>query len=274
MSRETWTLDTEPVPHVRSVKIAPPRVGTITLNCSALKENIALGDSDVRDEIRRFEDMMSYGVTLTDLEQGGNDLQVKDGQIFSVTDGVDLYERCALQGIEINEDHRSSKRIDYDLILYYETTVGGGVVSYSPIPPDGYRAYIEDGMEYHEWYYKDTEGNWVKGDDSGLGGALGTEIGYMKSPTFTRPIKRVTVYGSGCQPPAKIYCPGSIEGSLDWNYYHDVSDSNQPFEEKVFTFNPVTAPLYFILYTTEHNTEPGIYINYGCWLKWILVEFI
>ncbi|BDZ68608.1 hypothetical protein [Methanobacterium ferruginis] len=246
-----------------------PDQRTLTLKCAAIQTELL---ADPMTEIDQFNEIASEKITITELEQGGTNLQVRNGQIISVTDGKTLWERCALHRIKVDlddcyhEDEYGSV-IEYDLVIEYEESAGGGVVSYSPTPPAGYHEY--EGLEFYEWYY--LEGStWIKAVADTSSGAYGTEIGYMKTPTFTRPIKKVTVYGSACVLPAKIYCTGSLEGSRDWSYEHD-NNTNQPFQKLEFTFNPETAPLYAELYSTEHHGDDP---NYGCWLKYVLIEFI
>lgn len=242
---------------------------TLTLKCAAIRDEIGV---DPVIELDQFNDISSERIINTSLENGGTNLQVVDGHIFSVTADSTTWERCALRRVSVLTDDgydgdNPGSVLEYELVIEYEVRKGGGVFTFTPDPPNGYHKYAE--LEFYEWYYENN-GVWVKENAVETSGAYGTEIGYMKL-TAPKPIKSITFYGSACLLPAKIYVPGSIEGSRDWIYSHD-DNQNQPFQEQKFTFDPVTAPTILEAYTSGHS--PTDNPNHGAWLKWVRVEYI
>ena len=117
---KTWTIDGNSVPWVRSVQ-NDQKARTITLNCSAISSD----GSEPRDEIATFEALTCDVITNTQLMNGGSVLQVCNGEAIILSDGHDSWV-AALEKVVINENKVSDKRIDYDLVLQYET-VGSGV---------------------------------------------------------------------------------------------------------------------------------------------------
>jgi len=243
-----------------------PLTRTITINCLA-KTTLSTG-TDPRLEIQRFQDIASERINNAERENGGTYLSVDPtGHIISVTDGTTTWSRCALRRIPIEYDGFSKDGIPFTLIIEYEESVPGGFTIYTPDPPTGYHKYTN--IEFYEWYYDSGGGVWVKANAATSSGAYGTEIGWMKI-TEARAIKAVTFYGSACTLPASIYVPGSIEGSRPWIYSHD-DNTNQPFQEQRFTFDPATAPTEIEAYSDGHNGDDP---NHGAWLQWVRVEFL
>lgn len=122
MVYDTFTVDGINIPHIRSYKIDKNN-RTITLNCSALIENTT--PLDVRTEIKQFEDIACDTINNTQLMNGGSCLEVCNCDPILVSDGVNAWVGALLQPV-IDENKRSHKRIDYDLIILYET-IGSGI---------------------------------------------------------------------------------------------------------------------------------------------------
>lgn len=261
MGYATWTIGTEVIPHVREAKINTQE-GTITLSCSALNWNIETGDDDPRDEIARIQALTSQYIHNEPLLNGGTKLQIGNGQIVTVTDGTDTYTRCALEPVQIQEDHKSTKRIDYDIIIHYQLTGTGGSYVYSP----SYYDYTN--MEYYEWYYLVGE-TWTKANATEASGAYGTEIGWMEI-TETLPVSKVELYGSACVLPATVTVTNSVEGTQSWHYEHD-NNTNQPFEQLTFTFPSDQDITTLTIYTSGHDPDDDP--NSGAWIKWIRVTY-
>lgn len=121
MAYDNWTIGGVTVPHVRTVA-NDQSSRTITLSCSALTENVESGEP--RDEIALFEEMSCDVITNTQLMNGGSCLQVCNGDPVIVSDGVNAWV-AALERVAINENKISEKRIDYDLVIQYETIPRG-----------------------------------------------------------------------------------------------------------------------------------------------------
>lgn len=121
MAYDNWTIGGVTVPHVRTVA-NDQSSRTITLSCSALTENVESGEP--RDEIALFEEMSCDVITNTQLMNGGSCLQVCNGDPVIVSDGVNAWV-AALERVAINENKISEKRIDYDLVIHYETVPRG-----------------------------------------------------------------------------------------------------------------------------------------------------
>lgn len=125
MAYDNWTVGGISVPHVRTVKNDKPN-RTITLSCSALRENCS--DGEPRSEIAMFEEMECDVITNTQLINGGSCLQTCNGDPVLVSDGVDTWV-AALERVVVSENKISYKRIDYDLVIRYETQGRG--ISYA-----------------------------------------------------------------------------------------------------------------------------------------------
>jgi hypothetical protein len=117
MVYDNWTVGGVVVPHVRAVSKDQSN-RTIKLSCSALRENTS--PNDPRSEIAMFEAMASDVVTNTQLMNGGSCLQTCNGDPVILSDGVDSWV-AALERPQIDEGSVSFKRIDYELLLHYES---------------------------------------------------------------------------------------------------------------------------------------------------------
>lgn len=248
-----------------------PQARTLTLKCAAIADEI---DADPMTEIEAFQAITSERINNAERENGGTHLNVgPNDHIISVTADSTTWSRCALRRIVVQldsyyVDDNAGSMIEYDLVIEYEESVAGGFTIYTPDPPSGYHNYTN--IEYYEWYYDSGGGVWVKANASSSSGAYGTEIGWMKI-TEPRAVKSITFYGSACTLPASIYVTDSIEGSREWIYSHD-DNTNQPFQEQKFTFDPATAPTEIIAYTDGHDPDDDP--NHGAWMQWIRVEYV
>jgi hypothetical protein len=258
---DNWAIGTEVIPHVREAKINT-QDGIITLECSALKDNIATGDNDPRDEITRFQNLTSQFITNTPLLNGGSKLQYGNGQTLSVTDGTDTYDKCCLARVEINEDHTSTKRIDYTLTINYEMSSTGGSYVYTP------RFNKADYTNIVYYYFYDPGPPEVF-SNTGSGDLHGTEIGWMQI-TETQNVVRVEVYGCGCDVPgSKIYV-NDVERI--W-HYGEVLDTPYADGTEKLTWDLATPTTTITIKTTHHEGPPTYTPNYGAWLQWIKVYY-
>ena len=115
----SWTISGYTVPWIRAVK-NDQAARTITLACTALSTD----GSEPRDEIAVFEALTCDVVNNTQLMNGGSCLEVCNGDPVLVSDGHDTWV-AALERVVINEGKISDRRIDYDLVIHYETTGDG-----------------------------------------------------------------------------------------------------------------------------------------------------
>jgi len=259
MAYSVWVIGGVTVPHVREVTINPQE-GKISLECSALNWNIVSPNTDVRDEIAQFEALSSQYITNDGLLNGGTKLQVGNGQIITATDGTNTYTKCALEPVEIKEDHKSTRRIDYTLNLHYELTGSGG--SYVYTPPYNKATYTN--IEYY--YYYDPGPPEVKAADTGA--LNGTEIGWMQI-TEAQNVKRVEIYGCGCDyPGSKIYV-NDVERI--WHYGEIPGTPGLATGSEKFTWDLTTPTDVITIKTTKHD-QAGV-SNLGAWLQWIRVVF-
>ena len=252
---DNWAIGTEVIPHVREAKINT-QDGIITLECSALKDNIATGDNDPRDEITRFQNLTSQFITNTPLLNGGSKLQYGNGQTLSVTDGTDTYDKCCLARVEINEDHTSTKRIDYTLTINYEMSSTGGSYVYTP------RFNKADYTNIVYYYFYDPGPPEVK--TAGTDELNGTELGWMEI-TETQNVVRVEVYGCGCELPATIYVNDVPQ---NWHYGEVIGTPYADDTEKL-TWDLATPTTTITIKTSIHTSED----NHGAWLQWIKVYY-
>jgi hypothetical protein len=257
---ETWSIGGVSVPHVQTVA-HDPKEGIITLSCSALNWNQLEGDTDPRDEIARFEALSTQYINNNKLLNGGSQLIIGNGQYVAVTDGTDTWDTCALERVNINEDNTSEKRIDYELIVHYELPQAEVVSVYTP--PFTNPAYTN--MEYY--YFYDPGPPEVKTADTGA--LNGTELGWMQI-TETANVKRVEVYGCGCDVPgSKIYVNGVEQ---IWHYGEDPSNPvGLSTGTEKFTWDLATPTNIITIKTTIHTSSAGE--NYGAWLQWIKLIF-
>lgn len=248
----TWTVGGVTVPHVREVN-KNQKEGIITLSCSALRDNLLTGDDDPRDEIARFEALTSQYINNEPLLNGGTKLQIGNGQIITVTDSYDTWTRCALESVEIKEDNKSEKRIDYDLIIHYELDNPGGSYVYTP----SYDDYAN--IDYY--YFYDPGPPEVKTEDTG--DLNGTEIGWMQI-TETKNVSRVEVYGCGCELPATI----TVNDVPQLWHYGEVSGTPFATGAEKLTWDLVT-PTTVVTVKSFHTLAE----NHGSWPMWIRVIY-
>lgn len=261
MGYNTWTVGGVVLRHVREME-NNQKDGVITLNCSALNWNLVGAETDPRDEIALVEALQSQYISNEPLFNGGSKLQVGNGQIISVTDGTDTWTKCALESITIKEDHKSTKRIDYDLIIHYELAGSGGSYVYTP----NYDDYTN--ISYYMWTNKDPNTN--------PHDAYGNEIGWMQI-TETMNVKRVEVYGSACVNPTSNYL--DVNGQREyWTYTHDNGSPwtsctlNQGWEKLTFDLDTPTTTI--VLQSPDHNLpNDTCATNLGCWLQWVKVYY-
>lgn len=260
MGYATWTIGSEVIPHVREANINTQE-GTITLSCSALNWNIETGDDDPRDEIARIQSLTSQYIHNSPLLNGGTKLQVGGiSQILTVTDGTDTYTRCALEPVQIQEDHKSTKRIDYDVIIHYELPGSGGSFVYYP----DYQDYSN--IEFYMTTDKSDPGVSVYGE----------ELGWMKI-TETRNIRRVETLASACVGndtyPSTLNINGEI---IPFHYSHDenFACNNLPHGFEVLSCDLDTPTPEVIIQSANHvNPFDNCDNNRGAWLKWVRLIF-
>ena len=259
MGYATWTMGGEVIPHVREANINTQE-GTITLSCSALNWNIETGDDDPRDEIARIQALTSQYIHNDPLLNGGTKLQVGNGQILTVTDGTDTYTRCAVEPITIPEDNKSTKRIDYDVIIHYELVGSGGSFVYTP----DYREY--NNIEFYMTTDKSDPGVAVYGE----------ELGWMQ---ITEPenVVKVEVYASACV--GNDTYPSYLDVNGEQQLFHYSHDQNfacntLPFGFEKLTFNLATPAKTITIQTANHvNPFDTCDNNRGAWLQWIRVFY-
>lgn len=249
-----WVVGGKTVPHVREAKI-DQKEHTITLSCSAIKENIATGDNDVRDEIADFQAMSSQYINNEPLLNGGTKLQVGNGSIITVTDDTNTWTRCALEPIQINEDSKSVKRDDYDLVIHYEAPNPGGSFVYTP----DYDEYSN--VDYYFWYNPVTQEKTAWGGQN-----VGTELGYMEI-TEAQNVIRVEVYGCGDGVGDDYYI--ECNGEKQYWHYGETIEDNVPLLEK-FVFN-LDTPTTTVILNSGMHVEGGD--NFGCYLAWVRVVY-
>lgn len=250
MAYDNWTIGGVTVPHVRTVTNDQPS-RTITLSCSALTENIESGEP--RDEIALFEEMSCDVITNTQLMNGGSCLQVCNGDPVIVSDGVDAWV-AALERPVINENKLSEKRIDYDLVIHYETVPRG--ITYTTSGDDETEEEIDEGTLTSKRYYpplkniSDVTNYWQY--TSYTNDATGNyfQIGAMVINT-TRNVSQVIIKG------AAMLTPAWIEINSDRKYWYY---SN--YALIVSNFSNVEYPIYYGNETLTWNlTTPTTTIN-------------
>lgn len=255
MAYDTWQINSTTIPHVRMVE-NNTQEGIITLQCSALKENIETGDDDPRDEISRFQALTSQYINNTPLINGGSKLQIGNGEYVTLTDGVDTWSKCALSRVVINEDHSSDKRIDYTLIVYYEMEGN-----------DGSYIYLADGG------YCGDFTNIVCYRDSTKAGSPCTgctDFGWLEI-TETSNVRRVELYGTAYH--SYTATPAWIECNSDRQYWSYNSSGDLPvgFEKLVFDLDTPSSTI--TLQTSNHVSPYTTTDGLGAWLQWIKVVY-
>lgn len=218
----------------------------LLLHCLAEKDGII----DPRVEIAEFESLRCEAFTNTPLLAGGSCLQHLGGQKINITDGVQSWIGV-ISRIAFIEDRASALYIEFDIEIEIETQPSGGSVVYTP----HYGRWAN--LDYSSTYCSGVRGTLSEGHE-----ADGNEIGYLKI-TEPRDVKKVELYGSGCEEPAVITVNGEEQ---TWQYYHDVG--TQGLQKLTFLLDPVTTE---ILITAQHE---GGCANKGAWLHWIRVFYV
>ena len=256
-SYDGWIVGGVTIPHVREVNINQ-KEKVITLSCSALKENILTGDDDPRDEIARLEALQSQFINNDPLLNNGTKLQIGPADhIITVTDDTNTWSRCALEEIEIREDNKSTKRIDYELVIHYQTEGTGGVDVYTP-----------DFDEYDEidyYLYSDQTNPGSPGEN------YGKELGYMVI-TSTSTIWKVEVLGTGDCATSSTDCWLEVNGQREYWHYTNSGDkmafptNTLPIGTETLEYILDTPSSTITLQTSSHiapdNTCDN---NKGCW---------
>ena len=218
----------------------------LTLQCLARVD----GDTDPRVEIAGLEALRCEGATNEALLGGGSCLQVLGGDKIQLTDGINSWT-AALVDVGFVEETHAPQAIEFNLVFEVEIQPKGGSIIYMP----HYGSYSN--TEYSSTYCNGVRGNLPPGH-----GALGNEVGYLKI-TEPRDVKRVEIFGNGCDQPATITVNGS---SRVWQYYHDTGP--QGTQKFTFDLNPHTN---IILITAEHEATCP---NKGAWLQWVRVSYV
>ena len=219
----------------------------LTLTCLALRNS----DNDPRVEIDNFiSKMMVEDFSNTPLLYGGSCLQTLGGEKVQLTDGVMTWT-AALVEVGFVEENYADQAIEFNLLFEVETQRHGGGVLYMP-----------HYGEYTNTEYSSTYCNGIRGDLEPGHGALGNEVGYLMI-TEPRDVKRVELFGNGCETPADISVNGVTQ---TWHYYHDIGP--QGTEKLIFNLNPVTNVI--LITATHEDTCP----NHGAWLHWVRVMYV
>lgn len=236
----------------------------LVLKCAAIYDETG---NDPVNEIDSFNDISSEKINNRPLLNGGSKLQVKNGQIFSVTDGVNTWTKCALHRVNVTLDSYYSGAqpgsvIEYELTIEYETSGPGG--SYVYTPPFNKAEYTN--IEYY--YFYDPGPPEVKSSGSSQGDLDGTEIGWMQI-TETKNVKRVELYGCGCDiPGSKIYV-NDVEQI--WHYGEIPGTDGLASGNEKLVWDLETPTTVITIKTTTHTLSP--WANYGAWLQWVRVIY-
>ena len=226
------------------------------MECSALKDNIVYGDDDPRDEIASFEEITSQYINNQLLLNGGSKLQIGNGEFITVTDGFETWSTCALARIEINEDNKSDKRIDYTLTIYYELPSNQG--SYIYLADKGYAGDYTNISCYRS------------SDKSGSECTNCTNFGWLEI-TETQNVRRVEIYGSAYR--SYNASLAWIECNTDRQYWTYNADGDLPvgFEKLVWDLDTpsTTVTLQTSNHVTPYTTTDGL----GSWIQWIKVIY-
>lgn len=276
LAYDNWTIDDITVPHVRSYK-HDKNSRTITLNCSALIENTT--PLDVRTEIEGFEAIACDTINNTQLIQGGSCLEVCNCDPVLVSDGEDAWVGALLQPV-VNEHKTSHKRLDYDLIIIYETV--GMNINYAvdpeatedetPLSSDlgskryynncfpGIGATVPDNLIY--WQYTDT---------SETDGASGTGIGKV-TITETRNVKQVKISGCGYVYPAWIEVNGVRQNWIQYTLNNPDCGYSNPIGFEVLTFD-ITPSMVVSIQTSTRIKGGAKCDDHGSYISYIEVVF-
>lgn len=230
---------------------------TLTLKCIAEH-----GTRDGREEIAIFEAMKVDTYSNTQLLAGGSKLQVCNGEIITITDGVESYPGAV---VDVKYDERgtlASQLIEYDIVLAIQTESKYNQAIY--VPP----YYLYENIEYYLMTDKDT--NWHDPKWAGYG----NEIGHM-TITEDFDVMRVEVVGSACHGQAWITCNGE---KRDWVYTHDsqykTNTMPQGTEKLTWILDPDEKTDTVIFMTSTHTSVRKVaqnapVKNRGCWLEWV-----
>jgi len=233
----------------------------LTLKCIAEHK----GQTDARGEIAVFESMKVDTYSNTQLLAGGSKLQVCNGDIITVTDGVESYPGAVVDVKYEERGTTASQLIEYDIVLAIQTESKYNQAIY--VPP----YYLYENIDYYLMSNKEKK----PGDENLLG--WGNEIGHMII-TEDFDVMKVEVVGSACHGPAHISCNGE---SRDWVYTHDgqYTTNNMPqgTEKLTWILDP-DEPTNIITFSTSihlHYPKGSKVVqeapvkNRGCWLEWV-----
>ena len=228
---------------------------TLTLKCIAEH-----GTRDGREEIAIFEAMKVDTYSNPQLLAGGSKLQVCNGEIIPISDGVESYQGAV---VDVKYEERgtlASQLIEYDIVMAIQTDALLKSALY--IPP----YYQYSNIEYYLMTNKET----VWHTPTILG--YGNEIGDM-TITEEFDVRRVEVMGSACHGPAWIEMNGERR---DWVYTHDgqypTNDMPQGTEKLTWIIDNPTDVIHFV--TSKHwpvfkVSQEAPIKNHGCWLEWV-----
>jgi hypothetical protein len=230
---------------------------TLTLKCIAEHQS----QTDARGEIAVFESMKVDTYSNTQLLAGGSKLQVCNGDIITVTDGVEVYPGAV---VDVRYDERgltASQLIEYDIVLAIQTESKYNQSIY--VPP----YYLYENIDYYLMTNNDKKWN----DPKWLG--YGNEIGSM-TITEEFDVMKVEAVGSACHGPAYIICNGE---KRDWVYTHDAQYPTNPLaqgtEKLTWILNPdePTNVVHFLTSThlPLYKVKDAPTRNRGCWLEWV-----
>jgi len=235
---------------------------TITLNCFAARELMPDGWNP-EDEIKRFNDIAARGMSNNVMYDGGTNLNVTPNDpIITVTNGAEVWERCALHKLVTQYgEYYNYSGLFFTLSLDYEERTGGGFAVYQP-------PYGNKNKYPNLNYYAYTD----KSNDNPNSPGSQNEIGYLYINEQI-PVKQIQIYGSGCALPAWIEVNGQRK---NWVCSHEGIKGQQQCQQRLtfdFTENPITN---IIIYTGVHLDHIGAdqrTWNHGCWAVWIKVVY-
>lgn len=242
-----WIVDVDPAPNNVNRRV--------TLHCYA-DSQVDLDGADPRSEIEQFEAMLCDSVTNTPLLQGGSKLQVKNGEVITVTDGITTWNRAAIAEVNYNPDLMSQVRMPYDIVLELETTGAGGSVVYVP----DYDDYSN--IDYYFFYTAGPPEDFDTYDGNPL--VKGTELGWMEI-TEPQNVSRVEIYGCGDELP----CYAEVNGVKQYWTYGEAEDGvGVPRLEKlIWTLDTPTDVI--TINSSEHWEE----VNHGFYADYIRLTY-
>jgi len=242
-----WIVDVDPAPNNVNRRI--------TLHCYA-DSQVDLNGADPRSEIEQFEAMLCDSVTNTPLLQRGSKLQVKNGEVITVTDGITTWNRAAIAEVNYNPDLMSQVRMPYDIVLELETTGAGGSVVYVP----DYDDYSN--IDYYFFYTAGPPEDFDTYDGNPL--VKGTELGWMEI-TEPQNVSRVEIYGCGDELP----CYAEVNGVKQYWTYGEAEDGvGVPRLEKlIWILDTPTDTI--VINSSEHWEE----VNHGFYADYIRLTY-